>query len=107
MKNTYDFMGYFRGVYRGYLKAPQSPKEARYDDIDLPVLATQSGGEVLVGEKKLGEQIERCISDANSYYELTFKAPIAAHVGEYHGIEIQMAQPGLTARTRTGYYTEQ
>jgi hypothetical protein len=28
------------------------------------------------------------------------------HPDEYHQLQIKLAKPGLTARTRTGYYSE-
>jgi hypothetical protein len=37
---------------------------------------------------------------------LTFNAPPAAHANEYHGLEVAIDKPGLTARTRTGFYAQ-
>ena len=42
---------------------------------------------------------------AQAYYELSFDPPRAEHPDEYHHIEVQVAKPGLTARTREGYYS--
>jgi hypothetical protein len=37
---------------------------------------------------------------------LSFDPPHADHADEYHHIEVQVAKPGLTARTRQGYYQQ-
>ncbi|MGD0096594.1 MAG: VWA domain-containing protein [Terracidiphilus sp.] len=106
LQNNLDYMSYLRGAYKSYLKGVPSPKQASYGSLLLPVLATHTGGLVLSDGSDLAKKIERCISDANSYYVLTFNGPVAAHSNEYHGIEIQMADPGLKARTGSGYYAQ-
>ena len=49
--------------------------------------------------------IQKCLTDADSWYEITFDPPPADKPNEYHHIEIQLDQPGLVARTRNGYYS--
>jgi hypothetical protein len=46
------------------------------------------------------------VADGKAYYELSFEPPTADHKDEYHHIEVQVAKPGLTARTREGYYLQ-
>jgi VWFA-related protein len=98
--------GYGRGdIYMTYVKGVSDPQHVDLGDISLPVLATQTGGQVLMGSSDLAGLIDRCIADAEAYYVLTFKPPPAAHPSEYHAIQVQLARPGLKARTRSGYYT--
>ena len=75
-------------------------------DLYLPVLVTQTGGQNLMGSSDLASLIERCITDAKTYYVLTYNQPPAAHPDEYHSIEVKVDRPGLKARTRTGYYSQ-
>ena len=96
--------GKFR--YLDYLKGVDAPEHADYGNLFLQVLATQSGGRVFFGNNDLASLIDHCVADARSYYVLTFNAPPAAHANEYHGLEVAIDKPGLTARTRTGFYAQ-
>jgi VWFA-related protein len=93
-------------VYMQYVKGVRDINHVDTGDLYLPVLATQTGGQVLFGSSDLAGLIERCIADAKTYYVLTYNQPPAAHTDEYHGIEIKVDRPGLKARTRTGYYSQ-
>jgi len=92
--------------YEAYLKGATTPGESDYADLLLPVLATQTGGQVLAGNNDLASLIGQCTQDANAYYVLTFAQPPAEHANEYHEVEVRVGKPGLTARTRTGYYAQ-
>lgn len=90
--------------YVKYLKGVYDSSHADLGDLLLPVLATQTGGQVPYGGNDLGPIIDRCIKDAQSFYVLTFNPPPAAHSNEYHRIEVRVDKPGLSVRTRAGYY---
>lgn len=92
-------------IYMTYVKGVSDPNHVDLGDLSLPVLATQTGGQVLMGSSSLAGLIDRCIADAEAYYVLTFTPPPAAHPSEYHAIQVQLDRPGLKARTRSGYYT--
>jgi VWFA-related protein len=93
-------------VYMQWVKGVRDTKHVNTGDLLLQVLATQTGGQVLMGSSDLTSLIDRCIADAKTYYVLTYNPPPAAHPDEYHGIEVKVDRPGLTARTRTGYYSQ-
>jgi hypothetical protein len=38
--------------------------------------------------------------------EISYGPPAADNSDEYHDLEIQLAKPGLTARTLKGYYAQ-
>jgi VWFA-related protein len=101
------FGGYGRDEnYMKYLKGVDSPDRVDIGDLLLPVIATQTGGQVPYAGNDLAIVIDRCIADAHAYYVLTFNAPVPAHPDEYHGIEVQVDKPGLKVRTRTAYYAD-
>jgi VWFA-related protein len=75
-------------------------------DLALQVIATQTGGRVLNSSNDIGKQIESCMGDANSWYVLAFDSPRADGPNEYHKLDVKIDKPGLTARTRTGYYAQ-
>ena len=92
--------------YQDFLKGVGKPGQVAIGDLSLQVLATQSGGLALFGSNNIISMLQKCVADAQAYYELSFDPPPADHRDEYHHIEVQVAKPGLTARTRDGYYSQ-
>jgi VWFA-related protein len=92
--------------YQSFLKPVTKPGQVELGDLGLQVLAVQSGGLALGPGNDITHLIERCMADTAAYYELSFDPPPAEHRNEYHSLQIKVSQPGLTARTRTGYYSE-
>jgi VWFA-related protein len=93
--------------YQDFLKPVLAPKNALPADLSLQVIATQSGGLVLNASSDITAQIQRAVSDADEFYTLTVETPPSEKPSEYHGIEVKMEPPGLTARTRKGYYGQE
>ncbi len=93
-------------LYQTYLKGVQSASQAEAGDLALKVLVTQTGGRILGPDNDLAAQIDRCMADANSFYRISFNPPPAMHGDEYHGLQVEIDKPGLTARTNSGYYDQ-
>jgi VWFA-related protein len=98
--------GSFNLLYQAFLKGVQSAQQATTGNLALKVLVTQTGGQIMGPSNDLVGQIDRCISDANAFYTISFNPPLAEHADEYHYIKLQVNQAGLTARTNTSYYNE-
>ena len=92
--------------YESYLKGIAKPSQVDIGDLALQVLSIQTGGLVLLGSNDTAGMIQQAEDDAAPYYELSFAAAPGEHPNEYHSIDIKMAQPGESARTRTGYYAQ-
>lgn len=92
--------------YQDYLRPVRSPRESDPGDLSLKVLAMQSGGQILGPNNDLASQIDRCITDANNFYRISFDPPAAEHADEYHDLKVTVERPGVTVRTNTGYYNE-
>jgi VWFA-related protein len=92
--------------YREFLKGVSAPKQVEAGDLALQVIATQSGGRALNSSNDIGRQIENSMSDTTGWYVLTFDSPRADGPNEYHKLDLKVGKPGLTARTRTGYYAQ-
>jgi VWFA-related protein len=92
--------------YEEFLKGVTGPNHVDIADLALQVIATQSGGLVTHGSNSIVDGIDRSIADLSAYYVLTMQAAPADKPNEYHAIEVKVATPGLTARTRTGYYAQ-
>jgi VWFA-related protein len=90
--------------YELFLKGLAQPNQAQIGSLGLQVLAIQSGGLALRGSNDISGMLARCLADTESYYELSFDAPPAERALEYHEVQIKLANRGLTARTRAGYY---
>ena len=95
-----------RFYYQDYLKGVAKPQQTDFADLSLQVLATHSGGLVLNSNNNIDELVKRAVDDAAEYYEISFVPAPAEHPNEYHAIDIKLADPGLTARTRQAYYSE-
>jgi hypothetical protein len=48
----------------------------------------------------------KAAGDARAFYVLTFHTSPSDRANEYHNIEVKVDQPGVTARTRTGFYLQ-
>ena len=90
--------------YQSFLKGLAKPDNAQFGNLGLQVLAVQSGGLALESNSDVTAQIERCLTDANTWYEIAFDPLPADKPNEYHHFEVRLDQPGLIARTRDGYY---
>jgi VWFA-related protein len=92
--------------YKDFLKGVSKPNQVAAGNLGLPVLAVQSGGLALDLNNDLTALLQECISDVAPYYEISFDAAPVERPDEYHQLEIKLAKPGLTARTRQGYYAQ-
>jgi VWFA-related protein len=90
-------------IYQYFLKGVKSPQKANFANLSVKVLATESGGRAFSPSNDLASDLATCIQDAAPYYTLSFDPPHADKQNEYHDLKIQIARPGLTARTSTGY----
>ncbi len=92
--------------FHDFLEAPRSQKDMQPAQMALQVIATHTGGLVLEWPGDLDQDIERCATDARSYYTLTFNPPHTYQMDEYHDLRVQVDRPALTVRALTGYYNE-
>jgi VWFA-related protein len=92
--------------YQEFVKGISKPSQTNIGDLGLQVLAIQSGGLALEFSSDVTGMLERCLADAESWYEITFDAAVPEQPNEYHHIEIKLNKPGLSTRTRDGYYAQ-
>jgi VWFA-related protein len=89
--------------YQNFLKGLKGPGDAEWGNLSLQVLSAQSGGLVL-NSNDLVEMMKQCVADAEMYYRIEVDAAPDEKPNVYHQIEVKVAQGGVVARTRTGYY---
>jgi VWFA-related protein len=92
--------------YQAFLKGVNKPSQVQLGDLGLQVLAIQSGGLALHISNHVAGLLQQCLSDTAPYYRISFDAPRAERPDEFHHLEIKLAEHGLTARTRQGYYAQ-
>jgi VWFA-related protein len=92
--------------YKDFLKGVSKSSQVQVADLGLPVLAVQSGGLAFNFNNDIASLLRECLSNSAPYYEISFAPPPADKRDEYHHLEIKVAKPGLTARTRQGYYAQ-
>ena len=82
-----------------------SPENARPDSLALPILAQQSGGQV-IASNDIAIDLGKLLDDADWYYSLSFFPPPAQNGVELRSLEVKVSRPGLKVRTMTTYYSE-
>jgi VWFA-related protein len=97
MRNSY---------YEQFVKGVTSPSRALPGNLGLQVLAVQTGGRVFNSSNDITQAIADCVADAASFYILSFNSLPADQPDEYHALQVRIDKPGITARTRTGYYDQ-
>lgn len=98
--------GLSTGYYSPFLAAVTASSQANAGNLALPVLATQSGGQVLDDSKDITAGIAASLADAESWYEFSFESTPSAQPDEYHALQVKVNKPGVTTRTNTAYYAE-
>jgi VWFA-related protein len=94
--------------FKNFTKGVSKPNQVQIGDLGLQVIATQTGGLALSSSNDVATLLETCMADAQAYYALSFAPPTADSPKgpEYHHLEVRVATPGYTARTREGYYVQ-
>jgi VWFA-related protein len=103
---TADAGGFRTSYYEEFVKGVKKARQAQLGNLALQVLATQSGGRVLISNNDVAGEIASVIADANAFYVLTFDSLVGDGPDEYHALDVKIDKPGLKALTRTGYYAQ-
>jgi VWFA-related protein len=92
--------------YKEFVKGVKLPRQAQFGNVGLQVLAEQSGGRILNSSNDVAAEIATCVADADAYYVLSLDSPAGDGPNEYHALDIKIDKPGVTVRTRSGYYAQ-
>ena len=80
------------------------PYDANLGNLALQVLAVQSGGMALTVGNDIAAEVQKCVSDADAYYELSFAPPLDQKPNELNKVQVRVDQPGADVRARQIYY---
>lgn len=92
--------------YEEFLKGVSKASQVNLGNLGVQVLAVQSGGLAFNSSNDVADLLRKCLAESAPYYEISFEAPAGEKRDEYHHLEIRLSRPGLTARTRQGYYAQ-
>jgi VWFA-related protein len=99
-------LSWFR--YKLNLKGVSKEDQATSGNLGLQVLAVQSGGQAINSTSEfLSVVLARSIAESEADYFLSFETPSATHKDAYHDLKVTVNRPGVTVRTRSGYYDQQ
>jgi VWFA-related protein len=77
--------------------------ELRRSQDSLRVLSSETGGFAVVNQNDLATAFERIVEDNSQYYLLGYYSSNERRDGRFRKIEVKVARPGLTVRSRKGY----
>lgn len=103
---TWDAAGPRTFLWQNFLKPVTKPNKADPGDLALQVLAQQSGGKIYNGSNDVAGEIAKCADDVSAWYTVTFDPQHADADVTWHDVQIRVDKPGLTVRTRNGYYAQ-
>ncbi len=69
----------------------------------LRVLAVSTNGQPITGVADLGDEMRPIASDAGGYYLVLYRTSQKPD-GRFHDLKVTVKKPGVTARTRQGYW---
>jgi len=72
---------------------------------DLPVLADLTGGRTVMNTEAPEAQLPALFGESHAYYLVAFAPADPSTTGKLHKIEVKVSRPGVTVRTRSGYYS--
>jgi VWFA-related protein len=90
------------GMQRMDIVAAQASARLRTDY--LHVVADNTGGFVAVDTNAPGASVAAAFQENGSYYLVGYRSPRDRTDGKYHRVEVKVNKPGVTVRSRTGYY---
>ncbi|MEZ5319368.1 MAG: VWA domain-containing protein [Vicinamibacterales bacterium] len=78
-------------------------RELRDSQQGLRSYAEQTGGQAIVGTNNFEDGFKRIVEDNSTYYVLGY-ATQPKYDGKFHEITVRVKRPGVTIRSRKGYY---
>jgi VWFA-related protein len=82
--------------------SPSSPEEAAVST--LRTLSTETGGQAILSDQEKGRGFDRMLGDASGYYLVAFEPASNEETGRFHAVAVRVVRPGVTLRTRPGYW---
>jgi VWFA-related protein len=105
-RGTNDAGSLYRFLWQSFLKPVKGPNQMQPGNLALQVLATHSGGRVLLGSNDVAGEIATCAADASAWYTIAFDSDHTAESDTWHDVQVKVDKPGAVVRTNSGYYAQ-
>ena len=90
--------------WQEYAGGVNKPYDANLGNLALQVLAVQSGGMALTVGNDVAAEVQKCVSDADAYYELSFVPTLDQKPNELNKVQVRVNQPKVDVRALQVYY---
>jgi VWFA-related protein len=70
----------------------------------MEIMADHTGARAIVNTDDLGFEIDSMMAEAASYYLVGYQTSNGQPDGKFRRLDIKVSRPGLTVRTRSGFY---
>lgn len=97
----------FRTIaWKGYTRPLQRWYKAMPADLALQVIAGQSGGLVLNSSNDVAGEVKACAQANSAWYTIQLAPQTSEKPDTWRSVKVKLDKPGLTVRTRAGYYAQ-
>ena len=70
----------------------------------MEIMADHTGARAIVNTDDLGYEIDRMMTEASSYYLVGYETSNGQPDGKFRRLDVKVSKPGLTVRSRSGFY---
>jgi VWFA-related protein len=82
-------------------------QERAVEHLAMNRIAAETGGQVYLDTNGLTAAVSQAIDNGSNYYTLSYTPTDSRQNGEFHKIQVKLAQQGLTLSYRNGYYADE
>jgi VWFA-related protein len=73
---------------------------------DMERMAADTGGQAYLDANGLSQAVTMAIDNGSNYYTLAYTPTDSQQIGDFHKIQVKLAQQGFTLAYRKGYYAD-
>ena len=70
----------------------------------MEIMADHTGARAIVNTDHLGDEIDRMMAEASSYYLVGYQTSNGQPDGKFRRLDVKVSRAGLNVRTRSGFY---
>jgi VWFA-related protein len=94
----------YEDYYQSFLYGVTKPDKTQFGNLGLQVMSIHSGGVVIQSNSSIARYIDKCLQDAQSWYEISFTPLPGDKKDQYNHFDVKVDRPGLTVRNDDQYY---
>ncbi|HEY2547523.1 MAG TPA: VWA domain-containing protein [Candidatus Acidoferrum sp.] len=90
--------------WQDYVGGVSKLYDANLGNLALQVLAVQSGGMALIVDNDITAEVQKCVNDAEAYYEVSFAPPLDQKPSELNKVQVRVNKTHVDVRALQVYY---